>query len=135
MKPRSGDFYRPEDPFQNVLEHYYRLNAPDSSCESWFTGEMIRLYANYGEASQTRLSHRAPPDGFREPSGTIPPSAYSTHAYPQPGGELTGRQSSYTLPFRLFRPRSRSPVPHPWLITGSPVITPSSKASACDLFC
>ena len=34
MPLRKGDFYRPRDPFRNVLDHYYRLNEPGLARES-----------------------------------------------------------------------------------------------------
>ena len=113
MPLRRGDFYRPRDPFRDVLDHYYRLNEPDPSCESCpiLATRNDRRVVDFDKAlqkvHQSTLTPRAAHDTLKEPSDTTSTSAHSFPAHLYPHNADTGPLNSYLLPIRSYCSRSR----------------------------
>ena len=113
MPLRKGDFHRPSDPFRNVLDHYYRLNESDSSCESCPIRAMrndrrvVDLDEALQKARQSTFTHRAAHDTLQEPSDATSTSALSIPAHLYPHNANTGSLNSYVLPIRSYCSHSR----------------------------
>ena len=130
MPLRKGDFYRPRDPFRNVLDHYYRLNESNSSCECCPIRAMRndRRVFDFDEALQkarrSTLAHKAAHDTLREPLNTTSKSAHSIPAHLFPQNANTGPLNSYVLPIRSYCSHSRRvpPLQQHGLASDSPVI-------------
>ena len=108
MPLRKGDFYRPSDPFRNVLDHYYRLNESDSSCGSSPIRAMRddRRVVDFDEAlqkaRQSTRTHRAAHDTLQEPSDTTSTAALSIPAQLYPHKAKISSLNSYVLPIRSY---------------------------------